>query len=64
MNYDGSISTVGLLIAGAVFIAGARTWSWRKLMTLLTLVGAMAGVPTLIGILQEFNNVATYQRAT
>ena len=30
-------------------------------MTLLTLVGAMAGVPTLIGILQEFNNVATYQ---
>ena len=61
VNYDGSISTVGLLIAGAVFIAGARTWSWRKLMTLLTLVGAMAGVPTLIGILQEFNNVATYQ---
>ena len=39
VNYDGSISTVGLLIAGAVFIAGARTWSWRKLMTLLTLVG-------------------------
>lgn len=52
VNYDGSISTVGLLIAGAVFIAGARTWSWRKLMTLLTLVGAMAGVPTFIGILQ------------
>ena len=61
MDYNGSVSTVGLVIAGAVFVAGARTWSWRKAMTLLMLVGAMAGVPTLLGILQGFNNVATYQ---
>ena len=61
VDYNGSVSTVGLVIAGAVFVAGARTWSWRKAMTLLMLVGAMAGVPTLLGILQGFNNVATYQ---
>lgn len=59
--YDGSVSTVGLLVSGAVIIASARCWSWRKAMTALMVVGAMAGVPTALGILQRFNNVIDYQ---
>ena len=59
--YDGFVSTIGLLIAGAIIIAGVRSWSWRKAMTSLMLAGAMAGVPILLGVLQRFNNVISYQ---
>ena len=61
VDYNGSVSTLGLLAGAIALTVGMRTWSWRKGMTFVMLVGAMAGVPTLIGILQGFNNVATYQ---
>lgn len=61
VNYDGSVTTLALFTAAFVFIIGMRAWSWRKGMTLLMLVGAMAGVPIVIGIIQGIDNVAAYQ---
>lgn len=58
---DGLVTVIAIAVAGAAVFLGAGMLTWRKLLSALTVVGALAGVPLLVSMQQGFVRTFQYQ---
>lgn len=51
---DGPAAVLAVGLAGAAVFAGARAMSWRRAASMTIMLGAMAGIPVVIGMTGSF----------
>ena len=61
VSYQGTVSSGASLVVVALLAWSLRSLSWRKVLSAITVAGAITGVPVVIGLRGHFNNVLTYQ---
>jgi len=61
VSYRGTVSYGATLVVFALLCWSLRSLSWRKALSAITVVGAITGVPVVIGLRGHFNNVLVYQ---
>lgn len=61
VSYRGTVSFGASLVVLAVLCWSLRSLTWRKALSAITVFGAIAGVPVVIGLRGHFNNVHVYQ---
>lgn len=58
---DGAATVLALSLAGGGLLLGARRMSWRKGLSILVMVGAIAGIPLVLSMQSGFTRVYQYQ---
>lgn len=61
VSYQGTVSYGASVVVVAVLCWSLRSLSLRKALSAITVAGAITGVPVVIGLRGDFNNVLTYQ---
>lgn len=61
VSYGGTVERLAGLVVMVVLIVGAWRMSWRRFLSTGAVMGAICGVPVVIGIRGHFSNVEFYQ---
>ena len=61
VSYGGTVERLAGLVVVVVLIVGAWRMSWRRFLSTGAVMGAICGVPVVIGIRGHFSNVEFYQ---
>ena len=61
VSYGGTVERLAGLVVLVVLIVGAWRMSWRRFLSTGAVMGAICGVPVVIGIRGHFSNVEFYQ---
>lgn len=61
VSYGGTVERLAGLVVVVVLVAGAWRMSWRRFLSTGAVMGAICGVPVVIGIRGHFSNVEFYQ---
>lgn len=61
VSYRGTVSYGAFVVVVAALCWSLRSLTWRKALSAFTVLGAITGVPVVIGLRGHFNNVLTYQ---
>lgn len=61
VSYAGTVSYGALVVVGAVICWALVSLTWRKGLSAVVVLGAIVGVPVMIGVQGRFSNVEFYQ---
>ena len=61
VSYAGTVSFGALVVVGAVICWALVSLTWRKAVSAFVVLGAIVGVPVVIGVQGRFSNVEFYQ---
>lgn len=61
VSYGGTVERLAGLVVVVVLVVGAWRMSWRRFLSTGAVMGAICGVPVVIGIRGHFSNVEFYQ---
>ena len=61
VSYAGTVSYGALVVVGAVICWALVSLTWRKAVSAFVVLGAIVGVPVVIGVQGRFSNVEFYQ---
>ncbi|RRR25660.1 DUF2142 domain-containing protein [Schaalia georgiae] len=61
VSYGGTVERLAGLVVVVVLVVGAWRMSWRRFLSTGAVMGAICGVPVVIGVRGHFSNVEFYQ---
>lgn len=61
VSYAGTVTGAALTIVGVIICWALVSLTWRRALSALVVLGAIVGVPVVIGVQGRFSNVEVYQ---